>query len=65
MTADRMISFRALGALVFVLLLTTAACTDQAKIRPHATLSSDAEPLRAQFNRDVGRVRVLMVVAPT
>lgn len=48
-----------------LLVLALAACTDREKIRPHATLGARAEPLRTQFNQDVGRVRLLMIVAPT
>jgi hypothetical protein len=33
--------------------------------RPYTTLSEFAEPLRSQFNRDAGRVRIVMLVAPT
>lgn len=31
----------------------------------YAKLNADAEPLRSAFNADVGKVRVLMLVAPT
>ena len=33
--------------------------------KPYASLSQSAEPLRTQFNKDAGRVRILMLVAPT
>jgi hypothetical protein len=33
--------------------------------RPYATLSAAAEPLRSQFNKDVGQPRIMMLVAPT
>ncbi len=33
--------------------------------RPYASLSDTADPLRTQFNNDVGRVRIVMLVAPT
>jgi hypothetical protein len=39
-----------------------AACI---RTRPYATLTGTAEPLRTAFNSDVGRVRVMMLVAPT
>lgn len=32
---------------------------------PLPKLSNDFEPLRAQFNRDTGKVRVLMLLDPT
>ena len=59
-----MITSRALRVFVPLLLLA-AGCTDPAKIRPHATLTPGAEPLRSQFNSDAGKVRILMIVAPT
>jgi hypothetical protein len=40
------------------------ACST-APARPHASLSADVEPLRAQFNRDAGHVRIVMIAAPT
>jgi len=33
--------------------------------RPYTSLAETAEPLRSQFNRDAGRVRIVMLVAPT
>jgi hypothetical protein len=33
--------------------------------RPYATLTGTADPLRTQFNNDAGRVRIVMLVAPT
>jgi hypothetical protein len=33
--------------------------------RPYTSLSETAEPLRTQFNQDVGRTRIVMLVAPT
>lgn len=35
------------------------------RARDYAPLDSNAEPLRSAFNADVGKVRVLMLVAPT
>jgi hypothetical protein len=43
-------------------LLVAAAC---ARTQPYATLDDAAEPLRTRFNADAGRVRVMMLVAPT
>jgi mercuric ion transport protein len=34
-------------------------------VREHAAIGTDGNPLRAAFNRDAGKVRVLMLVAPT
>jgi hypothetical protein len=31
----------------------------------YSVIDGDSEPLRATFNADVGKVRVLMLVAPT
>jgi hypothetical protein len=31
----------------------------------HIGLDGDAEPLRGSFNADLGKVRILMLVAPT
>ena len=55
---------RAIRALAAVVLCAAAAgaCI---KTQPYAKLSETAEPLRARFNQDVGRVRVMMLVAPT
>jgi hypothetical protein len=33
--------------------------------RPYSSLSNSAEPLRTHFNEDAGRIRVVMLVAPT
>lgn len=40
----------------------SAACV---RTQPYATLTDSAEPLRTRFNEDAGRVRVMMLVAPT
>jgi hypothetical protein len=56
---------RAFRAISFALLLAAAACTDHQNVRPHVRLTAGAEPLRTQFNEDVGQVRMLMIVAPT
>ena len=49
------------GAIASVLVFA-AACT---RTQPYANLDDAAEPLRARFNADAGRVRVMMLVAPT
>jgi hypothetical protein len=41
------------------------ACQPSGPSRPHTTLSARAEALRAAFNGDTGKVRVVMLVAPT
>ena len=32
---------------------------------PHAVLTATGDPLRAQFNRDAGHVRIVILAAPT
>jgi mercuric ion transport protein len=46
-------------------LIAMAGCQPGGEDRPHVTLGNDAEALRAAFNADSGRVRVVMLVAPT
>jgi hypothetical protein len=53
-------ALRTIAALVIC--AAAGACV---KTQPYAKLSETAEPLRARFNQDVGRVRVMMLVAPT
>jgi hypothetical protein len=45
--------------------MTLIACQPPGNDRPHTTLGSDAEQLRAAFNADSGMVRVVMLVSPT
>jgi hypothetical protein len=53
----------------FLLALTTilaaALSCSRPAVRPHAPLTAGAEPLRSDFNRDAGRVRIVMIPAPT
>jgi hypothetical protein len=49
---------------VVTLLLLAAACVRPAP-RPHESLGADLQALKTQFNTDVDRTRVLMIVAPT
>jgi hypothetical protein len=53
-------ALRRLGPIVAALLLSAACGSDR-----YEKLADDAEPLRARFNADAGRVRVMMLVAPT
>lgn len=57
---------RALRLTLIALLLGLGNCskTSQRQI-PVTRLSGDFEPLREQFNRDAGKVRVLMLLDPT
>jgi len=45
------------------LLFVLAAC--RGPVRPHTALTAHADPLRADFNRDIGHVRIVTLVAPT
>jgi hypothetical protein len=45
--------------------LTAALSCSRSAVRPHAPLTAGAEPLRSDFNRDAGRVRIVMIPAPT
>lgn len=49
-----------LGAILFL-----AGCGEVSPITPHVVLQSDMNPLRAAFNADIDKVRVVMLVAPT
>jgi hypothetical protein len=46
-------------------LVVLAGCRDKGPSASHAQLTDGSEPLRAAFNADVGKVRVLMLVAPS
>lgn len=47
------------------LLWGAIACQPQGPSSPHGNIGPDGEPLRSAFNADTGRVRVIMLVAPT
>ena len=51
----------ALAALLFII----AACSRPPGDFAPARLSADLEPLRADFNRDAGQVRLVLLVDPT
>ena len=55
------------GSHLFRIALGTAliACQLAGSDRPHTALGSQAQELRAAFNADSGRVRVVMLAAPT
>lgn len=46
-----------------LLIISLLACGGPA--RPHTALDVRLEPLRADFNRDIGHVRIVTLVAPT
>ena len=41
------------------------ACQPKGSNRPHTALDSQAQQLRAAFNADSGKVRVVMLASPT
>lgn len=42
-----------------------SSCSRTIEGRPFAPLTSAGQPLRSDFNRDIGHVRIVMVPAPT
>ena len=52
-------------ALAAVLLLGLATCSAPGHRLPLTVLSNDLEPLRTEFNKDAGKVRLLLLVDPT
>jgi len=42
-----------------------SSCAPQGSPASYQAIRPDAEPLRAAFNANVGKVRVIMLVAPT
>jgi hypothetical protein len=52
-----------LPSLIFFLLVALLACRGPA--RPHTALDAHVDPLRAEFNRDIGHIRIVTLVAPT
>jgi hypothetical protein len=51
-------------SVLLVLVLTVAGCAG-APPASHSVLQAGAEPLRSQFNRDAGHVRIVILAAPT
>lgn len=47
------------------LLLLFVACQPTGLVSEHTALGQDGVPLRAAFNADQGKVRVMMLVSPT
>jgi hypothetical protein len=50
---------------VWVGVTALAGCQPGGSDRPHVNLDANIEALRAAFNADSGKVRVVMLVAPT
>ncbi len=51
--------------LALALLFSLSQCGLSRRELPVAKLSSDLEPLRTAFNKDTGKVRLLLLVDPT
>jgi hypothetical protein len=60
--AERQSGAHKMPVVLVALALFVGACV---QTRPYATLSAAAEPLRSQFNKDIGHPRIMMLVAPT
>lgn len=52
-------------AILTVLTAALASCKAGGPASPYEVLDDHAQALRDQFNKDVGHVRVVMLVAPT
>ena len=55
----------AAAAALVALALLAGGCHVQGKRQPYTAIGPDGEALRQAFNADVGKVRVLLLVAPT
>lgn len=51
--------------LAALLALPVTGCKAKGPTAAHERLTAGVEPLRTAFNADVGKVRVLMLAAPT
>ena len=65
-----MVNFRwqvspSLSLYALVGLIALGACQPGGSDRPHTNLDANVEALRSAFNADSGKVRVVMLVAPT
>jgi hypothetical protein len=52
-------------ALAGVLTFFAGACMPKGPPSSYRVLGATAAPLRAAFNADIGKVRIIMLVAPT
>ena len=43
----------------------SASCRIEGKPQPYISIGEDADALRATFNADVGKVRLIVLVSPT
>lgn len=53
------------GAMMGALPLAAMLAFGAPETADYERIGADAEPLRSAFNADVGKVRILMLVAPT
>lgn len=51
--------------LLFLLATVAVSCKPSGPAAPFETLDADASALRDRFNADTGKVRVVMLVAPS
>ena len=56
---------RTVAFLIAAVVAVTAAGRAMSSSPSHITLDRNAEPLKSTFNADVGKTRILMLVAPT
>jgi hypothetical protein len=56
---------KALIIAVTALLLSEMACAPSGTVQPFQVVGTTMETVRAAFNKDVGKVRVVMLVSPT
>ena len=50
---------------LFIVVAAVTACQPRGRVAAHERLGRSAAALRAAFNADAGKVRVLMLVSPT
>ena len=55
----------AVVAWIIAATLWLAACAPSGPSSPYRVITADGEPLRGMFNANVGKVRVIMLVAPS
>ena len=55
----------AIVAWIVAATLWVMACTPSGPSSPYRVITADGEPLRSAFNANVGKVRVIMLVAPS
>ena len=60
-----MVKRRAIAAAVVIAVVLAAATTWRGPAQPYESLWPGVANLRAQFNADAGKVRILLLPAPT